>query len=408
VTSELDLRTCTPDDLPALAELITGAFLGDVEAEMLDVYNKVYEPERIHVITDAGRMVATGGIYTRDLTVPGAAIPVAHVTGVAVASTHRRRGLLTGIMNAQLAAVRERGDEPVAALWASEGAIYGRFGYGAAAWRVEYTIPVRETNLPGETPPGRLRSAVPADSIAVLTDVYERVRVTRPGLSGRPDRWWERLTADPKARRNGMSSWRAVIYEVDGRVDGYATWRAKGGWGDTSPIGEVQVGEVVATTVDAYAALWRFLLNIDLVRTVRYSFAAVDEPLPHLVTNPTGIGGLVGPSLWVRVVDVPAALAARKYAVPVDVVLEVSDAMFAENAGRWHLVGDGSSAKCVATDADPQLSLDIQTLGAAYLGGTSLQALSDAGRVTEREPGSLTAVSTAFGWHRAPAAIEIF
>jgi predicted acetyltransferase len=408
VTSELELRTCTADDLPARAELLTGAFLSDVEEGMLDVYRLVDEPERNHVILDSGRMVAAAGVYTRDLTVPGAVIPVAHVTGVGVASTHRRRGLLTRIMNAQLAAVRDRGDEPVAALWASEGAIYGRFGYGAAAWRVEYSIPVRETNLPGEIPPGRLRSAVPAESIPVLSDVYERVRITRPGLSGRPDRWWQRLTADPKARRNGMSAWRAVIHEVDGRVDGYATWRAKGGWGDTSPIGEVQVGEVVAATVDAYAAIWRFLLNIDLVRTVRYSFAAVDEPLPHLVTNPTGIGGLVGPSLWVRVVDVPGALAARRFAVPVDVVLEVSDARFAENTGRWHLVGDGSSAKCVATGADPQLSLDVRSLGAAYLGGTSLQALADAGRVTEHEPGSLAAVSTAFGWHRAPAAIEIF
>lgn len=408
MTTEFELRTCTADDFPQLAELIAGAFLGDAEDEAIDVYRFVNEPDRTHVVVDAGQMVATGGVFTRDLTVPGAAIPVAHVTAVAVAPTHRRRGLLTRVMNAQLGAVRERGTEPVAALWASEGSIYGRFGYGAAAWHVSYTIPTSETTLPGQTPPGRLRQSAPRDVLAELAEAYDRARVDRPGRSSRPGKWWEKLTADPKSRRSGMSALRAVLYEVDNRVDGYATWRAKGGWNDTGPVGEVQVGEVVAASAEAYAAVWRFLLNIDLTRTVRYNFGAVDEPLPFLVTNPTGLGSSVSPSLWVRVVDVPAALAARRYATSIDMVLEVSDTMLPGNVGRWHLVGNGSAAKCVVTDAAPHLSLDVRELGAAYLGGTSLQSLADASLVTEHQPGSIAAASAAFGWHRAPAAVEIF
>lgn len=408
MTADLELRTCTLDDFDELAVLITGAFLGDVEEGVTDLHRLVHEPDRTHVITDAARMVATGTVYTRDLTIPGALVPVAHVSGVAVASTHRRRGLLSRIMSAQLEAIRDRGTEPVAALWASEGAIYGRFGYGAAAWHVHYTIPTTETTLPGQTPGGRLRPAVPNEVIEELAEVYDRARVERPGYSGRPGKWWQRLIADPKSRRRGYTALRAVLHEVDGRVDGFALWRAKGGWNDTGPAGQVDVSEVVATSTEAYTSLWRFLLSIDLTRTVKYEFGAVDEPLLHLVTNPSGLAGMVGPSLWIRIVDVPAALATRRYATPVDVVFEVSDAMLPGNAGRWHLVGDATSAKCEATDAEPHLSLDVRELGAAYLGGTSLRALADAGLVTEHRPGSVDAVSVAFGWHRAPATIEIF
>ncbi len=408
MTAELELRTATEADYDDLALLISWAFLIDVDDTTPEIRRLVHEPDRTHLITDGGRPVATGGVFTREMTVPGAAIPTAHVTGVAVAATHRRRGLLTRVMSAQLDAIRDRGTEPIAALWASEGAIYGRFGYGAAAAHVTYDIPVKETTLPANADVPTLRQVVPRDVINHLADVYERVRPGRPGLSGRPGMWWERLTADPENRRGGMTSLRAVLHESNGRVDGYATWRARADWNHTNPAGEIRVGEVIAATNEAYTALWRFLLSIDLTRTVRYEFAALDEPLPYLVTNPTGLGASVAPSLWVRVVDVPGALAARRYAAPVDVVLEVSDPMLPANDGRWHLVGDGSSAKCEATEAAPDLSLDVRELGAAYLGGTTLQTLASAGLVAEHQPGSLAATSLAFGWHRAPAAVEIF
>jgi predicted acetyltransferase len=408
VTDELELRTATDDELPALAEMISGAFLQDPDDDLLDLERLVYEPDRMHVILDSGRFVASGGVLTRELTVPGAVVPAAHVTAVAVAPTHRRRGLLSRLMSAQLESVRDRGVEPIAALWASEGAIYGRFGYGAAAWHVSYEAVKQETSVPGTTAPGRLRPVVPREATAEFAEIYDRVRVDRPGYSGRPGRWWEHLMADPKERRRGMTALRGILYEVGGTVEGYAIWRAKGGWGDTGPNGEVQVGELVALSTESYSALWRFLFSIDLTRTVKYQFAAVDEPLRYLVTNPTGLGASVSPSLWVRVVDVQAALAARRYAAPVDVVVEVSDAMFSSNEGRWHLVGDGSSAKCEATNAAPDLAFDVRELGAAYLGGVSLRTLADAGLVSEQQQGSLAAASLAFGWHRSPSAVEIF
>ncbi len=407
VTDELSMRTATTEDLAELAAFVSGAFLHDVEEETLDLYRLVDEPERGHVITDNGRIVGTGAVLTRDLTVPGAVLAAAHVTGVAVAATHRRRGLLTRIITAQLDAIRAKGTEPIAVLWASEGAIYGRFGYGLSCWQVHYEIPTKETMPPTPTL-GQLRQAVPRDVIDDLAQVYERAWVGRPGRSSRDERWWRFLTADPKPWRRDMSAQRAVRYENGDSVDGYALWRVKGGWSASGPSGEVAVNEVVAVTGDAYAALWRFLLSIDLTRTVKFSFAALDEPLPHLVSNPSALETHVSPGLWIRIVDLPGALMARRYLAPVDVVVEVADALLPANAGRWRLVADASVARCESTDTPPDLTLDIRALCSAYLGGVSLHSLAAAGLVTENVPGSLADASAAFGWHTAPASWETF
>jgi predicted acetyltransferase len=147
---------------------------------------------------------------------------------------------------------------------------------------------------------------------------------------------------------------------------------------------------------------------VDLTRTTRYWFGAVDEPLLYLVNEPRRLNGRLGDGLWVRLVDVGAALAGRTYAAPVDVVIEVTDELVPENAGRWRLAADGTGARCTRTDGDADLACDVSALGAVYLGGPTLGALAAAGRVAELRSGALAAASTAFGWHRAPNATEIF
>jgi predicted acetyltransferase len=408
VTNELPIRNSTPEDFSQLSALISGAFLQDVDEETLDLHRLVTEPERNHVITDGDLIVGTGGVLTRELTVPGGAQPAAHVTAVAVASTHRRRGLLTRIMTAQLEAIRDRGVEPIAVLWASEGAIYGRFGYGLACWQVHYEIPTRETTFAAHPTTGRIRQGTPRELIDELARVYDRAWLQRPGRSGRDERWWKYLTADPKVWRRGMSAQRVALYDAGESIDGYAIWRVKPGWSHSGPNGQVEVSEVVAATSDAYALLWQFLLSIDLTRTVKFSFAAIDDPLPHLVNNPNALETHVSPGLWVRVVDVPRALSARRYAAPMEVVLDLSDSLLPDNAGRWRLLADATSARCDRTDAAPDLSLDVRILGAAYLGGITLHSLAAAGLVVEHTSGSLAAASAAFGWHAAPASWEIF
>ncbi|NED99990.1 GNAT family N-acetyltransferase [Phytoactinopolyspora halotolerans] len=409
MANDLSLRTCTPDDLPELLSLVSAGFLRDApDDDAIEARRDIFEPERVHVTVDRDRLVGTAGVLTREMTIPGAVTPAAHVTAVVVAPTHRRRGVLSRMMAEQLRAVRERGDEPFATLWASEGGIYGRFGYGLASWNVAYEIAPLQTGFHGDAPAGRLRQGVPAELRKTLADIHDRARPLRPGISSLSDAWWRYRTRDPENRRQGMTASQAVVYEGESGAEGYALWRTKARWAERGPDGEAHVAEVVAATDEAYRALWRFVLSLDLVRTVRCDFAAVDEPLAHLVTNSYALGASVRPGLWVRLVDVPAALAARRYAAPLDVVVEVTDDMLPENAGRWRLTGDRTSASCEPTTAGPDLTLDVRELGAIYLGGTPLHSLAVTRKIVEHRPGAAAAVSAAFGWDRAPWSHEMF
>jgi predicted acetyltransferase len=383
------------------------AFHDPFDEALKKTEREVFEPERSLLAEDAGAVVAHAGAYSRELTVPGAVVPAAHVTLVGVAPTHRRRRLLSRMMLRQLQDVREAGREPLAALWASEAPIYPRFGYGHAAPRVDLEVNSTAVGLaPGE--PGRLRTGDPSDLQPEIAKVYDQLRMDRPGWSSRDDRWWRYILSDLPARREGATERRAVLHEGPDGLDGYALWRTKGDWDARGPKGQVRADAIVAVTPEAYLALWRFLLTIDLTRSVVYRHAAPDEPLQHLVADPRQLGARLTDGLWVRVVDVAAALSARRYAAEVDVVIEVADPLLPDNAGRWRLSGGPTGARCERTTDPADVTLNIRHLGTAYLGGPSLSALAAAGQVRELTPGAVARTSTAFGWHREPAAVEVF
>jgi predicted acetyltransferase len=301
--------------------------------------------------------------------------------------------------------------EAVAVLWASEGRIYQRFGYGLAAQNVTLRADRRELTITAPPAPGTLRSGIPSDLIKELSEVYSRVLPAQPGWSSRDERWWKHLTADPERDRDGATKTRAVLFEnPDGGLDGFARYRIRPGWDDNGPKMEVNVVEVVAATTAAYTELYRFLLRIDLARTLVQGLTSADEPIFHLVNEPRHLGAKAGDGLWLRIVDLPRALTARRYAAPLDVVLEVADDLLTANAGRWRLQirAGGALVTCTPADGDPDLTLDIGDLGAAYLGGTKLGTLLLNGRITEHRPTAVAAASTAFGWHVTPSAIEIF
>lgn len=411
---ELPIRVGTPDDWPAVWELLATAFHhSKPDPEFFELERGIFEPARALIAEDDGEVVGHVGAFTRDMTVPGAVLPAAHVTMVSVAATHRRRGLLTRMMHRQLREVRQAGREPFAVLWASEGRIYPRFGYGLAAHHLGLEIDTRETAVrqdwqqPGPAA-GRLRAAEPATVVKEMQTVYELLRPDRSGWISRDETWWRYVLADTESLRHGFGPRRAVLVEGPNGPTGYATWRTKSGWDASGPRAEVQVSELMAVDPASYTALWRFLLSIDLTRVARYDFAAVDEPLLSLVAEPGRLGARLGDALWVRIVDVESALAARRYATPVDVVFEVTDPLLPDNAGRWRLTGDGEGAACAPTGAPADLACDVRDLGSAYLGGQSLVSLAAAGRMRELRPGALLAASRAFGWHRAPAALEVF
>jgi predicted acetyltransferase len=402
----VSLRPAADADLDAIVDLVGFVFHDPANEELQALERSITEVERSMVADDNGLVVGHATAQTRDMTVPGGIIPAAHVTGVGVAPTHRRRGILTAMMRRQLLEIAAAGREPIAVLWASETKIYPRFGYGMASLRLRFDVMTREVRL---TPPGppsaRLRLAKPMAAIDDMKLVHEGLRAGRVGWSSRPDYWWRYLLADPEPRRNGATDTHAVIADgPDGPV-GYALWRVVERWNDHGPNGEVQVRELVAPDPETYAQLWGFLLGIDLTRSATYGMASMDEPLQYMVDEPRRLGVGVGDGLYLRVVDVPAALEARQYATGVDVVFEVSDPLIEANNGRWRLSGGPAKVTCVRTEDPADFALSITDLGAAYLGGTSLAALAGAGRVRQLT-GNLP--SAAFGWHRQPSPIEGF
>jgi predicted acetyltransferase len=363
---------------------------------------------------DGDTPVGAAGAYTFQLTVPGsAALPTAGVTWVSVLPSHRRRGVLTSLMRRQLADVRDRG-EALAVLWASESVIYSRFGYGRAMWQADFTLYRGEGTLARTAPADgalRLRLVDPVAAIPELAKVYDAVLPSRPGFIARTESWWQRTVYDPADRRHGASPLHCLLAEDDGGPRGYALYSAVSRWdSDTSlPDSVLHVREMVAADAAASATLSADLLSRDLTAEFRLRGRPVDDPLLYQLADPRRARPRLKDALWVRIIDVPGALARRRYSAPADVVLEVRDDLLPANAGRWRLTtgetasdGGGLSAACVPSSSAPDVLLDITQLGAAYLGGTTLGALAAAGLVAEGRPGAVRQLSTALSWDPAP------
>jgi predicted acetyltransferase len=392
-----------------------------------------FEFDRSLAAFDGTAPVGVTMCYSFQLSVPGGEVlPTAGVTFVAVMPTHRRRGVLNSLMRRQLADIRERG-EPLAILWASESVIYGRYGYGRASWACNFTLKRGEATLnraaaaavSPELTGIRLRLAEPQSVLPELAKVFDAVLPSRPGLFARGDAWWRRLTYDPPADRGGSGPLRCVLAEDDHGPRGYALYSAKDTWSDFLPENTLTVRELMATDPAASATLWTDLLSRDLTTEFRLPMRPVDDPLLYQLADPRRTRTTMIDALWVRLVDVPRALAGRRYASPVDVVIEVRDELLPANAGRWRLTtardgdtrhgdtghgdtGQGLAASCEPATGAADLALDVTDLGAAYLGGTRLGALAGAGLVTELRPGAVRALSAALATDPAPWCPMVF
>jgi len=369
----------------------------------IDLYKRLTDPQRMVGVRADGELVATGCVLPRELTVPGGTLPVAGVSGVGVVAGHTRRGHLTAIMRTLLDDARE----PVAMLWASEGAIYGRYGFGLATRAMRYDLQIdrvalrRDVALP-DAPP---RTLEPAAALEQLQPLFERVRARTPGMLDRRGDWWEKRIFDPEHDRDGAGPLRAAVQDgPDGEPAGYALFAGKPAWDDHGPAGSVALRELVAETPEARAGLWRFLLGLDLVRTLQWRLGPDHDALTHLVTGNDAINRRAGDGLFVRLLDVEAALSARSYAVATDLVLELDDPFVPACSGRYRL-RDGH---CERTGDAADLALGAEELGAIYLGGTPVTALAAAGRIRELRPGALAEAATAFRGAVEPWCPEIF
>lgn len=418
-------RRLTADDRGALLDLDTWAFPDPHAVAEFDDLPLPLTWERAVGVELAGApgdgLAAIHASYPFSrFPVPGATLPTAGLTWVGVHPQHRRRGLLTAMIDHHLDECRRR-REPLSALFAAEAAIYGRFGYGKAADDLRVTVP-RGAAL--RDVPGAADHTVRVEHAdrARHGDLVARLHrapglpdgptgVNRPGWATREtEELWESYWADPKSfRASGRESLRIVVVERDGEPRGYATFRRSLDWQVTGPRGTVHLGDVVALDAAAARALWGVLLDLDLMSSTDPFLLPVDDAVMSLLVDPRAAGARVTDNVWVRVVDVPAALAGRRYQADVDVVLGVTDSRLPDNAGSWRLRAPAfAAATCERSDAEPDLELDVRELGGAYLGGTSLAALAGAGLVSERTPGALARTSAAFGWPVAPACGWVF
>lgn len=398
------------DDRDVMIDLDRWAFAFDLDPEDERVLVWTLEPGRIvgiwHDRADGATLAAMHASFAFRVQVPGGRrLPGAGLTWVAVHPGHRRRGLGRAMLHTHLRRSRERG-EVVSVLDAAESGIYGRYGYGIASHRTSATIGrgAQLRDVPGsDTLTVDFETLAPQRHSAVVERVHGAV--VRPGWVTRdtPELRAEHLLDWPSARRDAERRRIVVVRDPAGEPRAYAMFRRKEKWADEGrPEGTVRVTDALA--LDAAArALWGALLDLDLMASVEVHNLTPDDALFGLLTELRGTRLRVHDDLWLRLLDLPAALGARAYGAPVDVVLDVSDPLIPDNAGRWRVRGGPDGAEVSRTEAPAQLAVGIADLGAAYLGATSLAALAAAGRVTELVPGTLVPAAAAFAWPVAPS-----
>jgi predicted acetyltransferase len=394
-----DIKTVDPADFVAWYDTISTAYFRSTDVEPLAQFRSAHvDFARTWAAYDHGQVVATLRTFATPITVPGnASVAADAVTNVSTLPTHRRKGALTGMMTASLQAAVDRGD-PLSILLAARWPIYGRFGYGAATEGANYEIDATAADFGAAGRSGELEFVDKATARSLVPPVFERHRSLHPGAIARADHDFDLdfgLVVVP-----GRTAWdgRIVIHRSAGSsdVDGYLRYHVDDNWNGLRPHCVLVVDDLVATTSAAYAALWRLGCEIDNVTTVKTADRSIDEPLPWLLADARAITQTARTDfVWVRLLDISAALSARSYLTDGRIVLDVHDRL-KHAEGRYLLEAGPLGATCVPSSEPADLELDVATLGSVYLGGTHLRTLAAAGLVTEHRTGALNVADAMF------------
>jgi predicted acetyltransferase len=416
----LELRTAAePGDLRTFLGHLETAFSEDISEEDWGDLEATMPIERVLAMFDGDQPVGSAADVPFAMTVPGGArLAVAGVTLVGVLPTHRRRGILRRLMLHQLQTIRDRG-EPIAVLWASEGAIYQRFGYGSATFATSFEI--ERTRAAITRPPmasAHVRLLDEAEAARLFPPIYDAVAARTPGMLSRDEGWWRHsVLSDSPARRAEMGRKRLALLEIDGLPVAFAMHRIKSDWDGRGPKNVLTALEVMGLDGAAEIEMWRWLLGVDLVGIIRGVRGPLVHPLMLALAEPRRLGLTIGDGLWLRLVDLAGALEGRQYAAPGSLVMDVVDASCPWNAGRWRLTVDGRPGAApgatrpghvTRTEDAADLRMDAADLGAIYLGGTRISELRAAGRVEELSPGAAALASAVFASDVAPLCTTMF
>jgi len=389
----LEMRNVTTEEFVQWLHAEARAHGNRLDADP-EVLRPNFDLDRSIAVFDQGNIIGGAHSHRLEMSIPGASAVVAGVANIAVQPTHTRRGLMTRMMHHQIKDIHQRG-EPLAALFARESVIYRRFGYGIGSLH-EYWMLDRQYN--GYARPyenrGRIAFVDPADITKELPEVFRRCTMDRPGVFQRAPHQWERDSQAPEHRQGGPGGLFYIAYEDGGRAEGYATYRIRG----TTLV----VNELMAATEEANTALWRFCFDVDLTTCTEAIKRPVDDPLPWMLADPRRLQRSTRDGMWVRLIDVGAALQLRRYMQYDRLVLEVRDELCPWNEGRFELEGSSEEAACRASSSSPDLVIGVSDLASAYLGTISFSTLSQAGLVDERTPGALLRADRMFAVRYQP------
>ena len=401
---DLEIRRVRPDDLEAYIGSTRRVFGDPMDEESVRLEASFSEraKSRATAAIDRGDVVGTLTCHYYDMNVPGGRLSLAGVSDVTTRATHRRRGVMSRLMDRALNDAKEEG-QPLAALWASESNIYGRFGFGMAMLQENWTLERKDTAFAlGDESRGEIRFVEPRDAARAFVGAYDRVCSLRPGMIDRNDLLWEVALLDTEEFRQGASELYHVVYEDDGRVDGYALYRLDG------RARQLRVQELVAATDAAYSALWRFCFGIDLMNTFRADNQPMDAPLPWMLAAPRQLQRGTGEEFWLRIVEVEAALAGRSYGAEGKLSIELRDPLCPWNEGVIEVDGGPEGAVCKRSGNGGDLVMSIADLSAAYLGAVRFSTLAHAGRVDERTEGALRRADAMFATELRPWCVVQF
>jgi predicted acetyltransferase len=405
-----EIRELAAEQLEPWLRALAVPFGDEMNEKDMEAFKDVLELDRTLAAYDGDAIVGTASAFKFDMTIPGGEIPTAGVTMVAVLPTHRRRGLLSKMMRKQLADVHSWG-EPIAALWASEGSIYGRYGYGIATKQAGIDLERDRARFSqGIETTGRVRMLTIDEALKAFPPIYDRIRKQTPGMMSRSDSFWrfEHLR-DAEHLRGGAGPLFCCLLEIEGKAEGFCMYRVEQKW-DHFPKSVLRVNQALATSDKATRELWNYLFGIDLIERIRTPFTALplDHPLFLALGESRRLLMRIGDGLWLRIVDLKTTLERRSYAQPGTIVFEVTDDICPWNAGRWKLEASPDGGRVTETGDAPDLTVDIRELGSAYLGGISWGEMLRAGLISESRPGAAFEADGIFRTERAPCCPEIF
>lgn len=407
--SEPSIRPVTDEEYPAFVAAFLEGFSEDVPSETFsDMIRATLPPERTLAAFDDGEMVGTFGGYDLQLTVPGGSVSMEGTTVVTVFPTHRRMGLLRSMMEAHLENAARAG-YPVAGLWASESDIYGRFGYGIATFFHSYEFEGPAVVLRDDVQVDRVRRVTPEQATRLIPPVFDAVLVTRPGMFARSEPWWaNELFLEEDWMKRGRTSRRYVVHDGPGGVDGYVVYRQKSDQSGGHAVGTVSIEEMEATNARALASLWAYVIRIDGCPNVERWNVPVDDPLAAMARESRRVAiKRRSDGLWIRILDVAAALTARTYEEDGAIVMSLTDPNRPGTAGVYRLSVEHGRATVERVDAEADVAMEIDVLGALYLGGQDAFTFAAANRL-DGSPVSVHTLHRLFRTVKPPWCNQVF